>query len=276
MTTVPTINLRDRRTIPQLGFGIWQVPNDDAPKVVGEAFKVGYRAIDGAQAYENEQGLGKAIAESGLSREEIFITTKLWNDSQGYDNALKAFDESLSKLGLDYVDLYLIHWPSPHRDLYEESWKALIKLKQEGRAKSIGVSNFHADHLTRIIDATGEVPTVNQIELHPKFQQKALREFHAKHNIATESWSPLGQGKLLEDATITAIGEKYGKTPAQVILRWHLDNDLIVIPKSVTPSRIASNFEVFDFKLDADDKSKLDAMDDPAGRVGPDPDTATF
>jgi 2,5-diketo-D-gluconate reductase A len=276
MTTVPTVALNDGNTIPQLGFGLWQVPNEGAQAAVTEAFKVGYRSIDSAKIYENEKGLGDAIAASPIPRNELFITTKLWNDDQGFDNTLKAFDASLERLGLDYVDLYLIHWPSPHRGLYAESWKAFVQIKQEGRARSVGVSNFTVANLQRILDETGETPALNQIELHPRFQQKELRAFHAQHNIATESWSPLGQGKLLQDPTITAIAAKYGKSPAQVILRWHLDNGLITIPKSVTPARIAENFAVFDFTLDSEDQEKIATLDDPDGRIGSNPDTATF
>ena len=276
MTTIPTTGLHDGRAIPQLGFGIWQVPDEGAQAAVTEAFTVGYRSIDSAKIYGNEKGLGDAIAASDLPREELFITTKLWNEDQGYDNALRAFDESLNRLGLDHVDLYLIHWPSPHRGLYRESWKALVRIKEEGRARSIGVSNFTTTHLQEIIDDTGEVPVLNQIELHPRFQQHELRAFHAKHHIATESWSPLGQGKLLQDPTLASLAEKYNKTPAQVILRWHLDNGLIAIPKSVTPSRIAENFQVFDFTLDDNDLEKIAALDDPNGRIGSNPDTATF
>ena len=274
--TVPTIDLNDGHAIPQLGFGLWQVPDEDAQAVVAEAFRVGYRLIDSAKIYENEKGLGEAVAASGIARDELFITTKLWNDDQGFDNALRAFDASLERLALDYVDLYLIHWPSPHRGLYVETWKALVRIKQEGRARSVGVSNFTPAHLQRILDDTGQVPVLNQIELHPRFQQKELRAFHAQHNIATESWSPLGKGKLLDDPTITKIARKHGKTAAQVVLRWHLDNGLITIPKSVTPSRIQENFQVFDFRLEQDDLEKMASLDDPAGRIGADPDTATF
>jgi 2,5-diketo-D-gluconate reductase A len=276
MTTVPTIALNDGHAIPQLGYGLWQVPNDEAQAAVAEALKVGYRSIDSAKIYENEKGLGDALAASDIPREELFITTKLWNDDQGFDNALRAFDASLERLRLDYVDLYLIHWPSPHRGLYAESWKALVRIKQEGRARSVGVSNFTAAHLQRILDETGETPVLNQIELHPRFQQAELRAVHARHNIATESWSPLGQGKLLDEPTLATIANKYGKTPAQVVLRWHLDLGLITIPKSVTPSRIAENFDIFDFTLDHDDMEKIAALDDPGGRIGSDPDTATF
>ncbi len=274
--TVPAVPLNDGHTIPQIGFGVWQIPNEGAQAAVSEAFRVGYRSVDSAMIYGNEEGLGEAIAASGIPREELFITTKLWNDDQGYDSALRAFDASLERLRLDHVDLYLIHWPSPHRGLYVESWKALIQIKRNGRARSVGVSNFTAAHLERIIGETGEAPALNQVELHPRFQQRALREFHARHNIATESWSPLGQGRLLDDPAIAAIAAKHGKTPAQVILRWHLDSDLIAIPKSATPSRIRENFDVFGFTLNPDDQESIAALDDPAGRIGSDPDKATF
>ncbi|MES2459704.1 MAG: aldo/keto reductase [Armatimonadota bacterium] len=276
MTTVPTIALNDGQAIPQLGYGLWQVPNDEAHAAVTEALKVGYRSIDSAKIYENEKGLGDALAQSDIPRDQLFITTKLWNEDQGFDNALRAFDASLERLRLDYVDLYLIHWPSAHRGLYAESWKALVRIKEEGRARSVGVSNFTTAHLQQIIDDTGVTPALNQIELHPRFQQTELRAFHARHGIATESWSPLGQGKLLDDPTLTTIAQKYDKTPAQVVLRWHLDNGLITIPKSVTPSRIAENFQVFDFALDHDDLEKIATLDSSSGRIGSDPDTATF
>jgi 2,5-diketo-D-gluconate reductase A len=274
MSTHPTINLNDGSVIPQLGFGVWQVPNEDAAKVVGTAISTGYRSIDTAAIYGNEIGVGKAIAASPVSRGELFITTKLWNDQ--HTNARSALNESLGRLGLDQVDLYLIHWPKPRQNAYVEAWKALVKLKEEGRAKSVGVSNFTVSHLKRIIDETGVAPSVNQIELHPRFQQKELVAYHAEHGITTESWSPLGQGTLLEDPTLKALAQKHGRTPAQVVIRWHLDRGYIVIPKSVTPSRIRENFEVFDFSLDADDLAKIAALDRKDGRVGPDPDTANF
>jgi 2,5-diketo-D-gluconate reductase A len=241
-----------------------------------EAFRVGYRSIDSAMIYENEKGLGEAIHKSKIARKELFITTKLWNDDQGYDSTLAAFEESMNQLDLDVLDLYLIHWPSPHRSKYVESWKALIELQKLGKVKSIGVSNFTIENLKRIIDDTGVVPAVNQIELHPRFQQKELRAFHQTHQIATESWSPLGQGKLLSDPTLQTIAKKYGKSTAQIIIRWHLDNGLIVIPKSVTPSRIRENFEVFNFKLNGDDLAQIEKLDANAGRIGPDPATAAF
>jgi 2,5-diketo-D-gluconate reductase A len=275
-TPVPNIKLNDGQLIPQLGFGVWQVPSDVTAKVVGEAIAAGYRSIDTAAVYENEQGVGAAIKQSPVAREQLFITTKLWNSRHGYDEALRSFDKSLSRLGLDYIDLFLIHWPVPRQDRYVEAWRALVELQRQGRVKAIGVSNFNIEHLQRIIDASGVVPVLNQVELHPRFQQLALRQFHAQHSIATEAWSPLGQGQLLQDATISAIAKKHGRSAAQIILRWHLDSGLIAIPKSVTPARIRENFALFDFHLDADDMQKLKALDSTDGRIGPDPETADF
>jgi 2,5-diketo-D-gluconate reductase A len=271
MPTTPTIRLNDNRTMPQLGYGVWRVSNDEAATSVGEALKAGYRSIDTASIYENEEGVGKAIAATDVPRDELFITTKLWNNSHNPDAALKAFDESLARLRLDYVDLYLIHWPVAGSEAYVDAWRTLIRLREEGRAKSIGVSNFNIPHLQRIIAETGVTPAVNQIEVHPRFQQRELREFHVANGIATESWGPLGQGSLVNNEELATIGRKYGKTPAQVILRWHLDHGLIAIPKSVTPSRIRENLDVFDFKLDAEDMRVIERMDDKSGRVGPDP-----
>ncbi len=274
MFTQPNITLNDGNVIPQLGFGVWQVPSSDTAEVAGTAISTGYRSIDTAAIYGNELGVGTAIAANSLRRTELFITTKLWNDR--HTTAHRAFDESLKRLKLDYLDLYLIHWPKPRQNAYIEAWKALVKLKEEEKAKSIGVSNFTVSHLKRIVDATGVVPSVNQIELHPGFQQKELTAYHAEHGIITESWSPLGQGTLLENASLKALGQKHGKTPAQVIVRWHLDRGYIVIPKSVTPSRIRENFDVFDFSLDADDLAKIAALDRKDGRIGLDPQTADF
>ncbi|QDK38042.1 aldo/keto reductase [Bdellovibrio sp. NC01] len=276
MSNVPSLKLNDGKTIPQLGFGLWQVPDAEAETAVLEAIKVGYRSIDGAAIYRNEDGLGRAIQNSSVKREELFITTKLWNENQGYDSTLSAFEQSMKKLKLDYLDMYLIHWPSPHRGLFVDTWKALIQLRKEGRVKTIGVSNFTIDNLKKIIAETGEVPAVNQIELHPNFQQKELRKFHAEKGIATESWSPLGQGKILQDATLSEIAAKHGKSVAQIILRWHLQSGLIVIPKSVTPSRIKENFDVFGFTLDNSDMEKIAKMDSAEGRIGPNPETAAF
>lgn len=274
--TIPTLTLNDGRTIPQLGLGVWRTPADVTAAVVRTAIEAGYRSIDTASAYRNEAGVGQGVRESGVPRDQIFVTTKLWNDDQGFDATLKAFDKSLSRLGVDKVDLYLIHWPAPSKGLYLDSWRALVRLREEGRAASVGVSNFKVEHLEKIIGETGVVPAVNQIELHPRFQQRTLREFHAAKGIATESWSPLGQGRVLDDPAIAAIAARHGKTPAQVVIRWHLDLGLIVIPKSVTPSRIVENFDVADFRLDAEDLAAIAALDDAAGRIGPDPATANF
>jgi 2,5-diketo-D-gluconate reductase A len=273
MTSAPTLPFHDGRSIPQLGFGVWQVPNEEAASVVSEAIRVGYRSIDTAAIYGNEEGVGTAIHQASVPREELFITTKLWNTNQGYDETLRAFDESLRKLRLDYVDLYLIHWPCPMRDAYVETWRAFLKLKEDGRAKSIGVSNFTVSNLQRIIDETGEKPVINQIELHPRFQQKVLRDFHAEHGILTESWSPLGRGALFDNGSLTTLARKYGKSVAQIILRWHLDSGLVVIPKSVTPGRIRENFDVLDFRLEPEDMGMIAALDDKHGRVGAEPDS---
>ena len=237
MTQVPNLTLNTGAQIPQLGFGVFQVPPDEVVEPVRTAIEAGYRSIDTAAAYGNEEGVGKAIAESGVRREDLFVTTKLWNDRQGYDSTLQAFDESMTKLGLDYLDLYLIHWPAAGQDKYVETWRAFEKLHNEGRIKSIGVSNFQIPHLRRLFEETDVVPAINQIELHPNLQQADLRAFHREHGILTEAWSPIGQGKgLLEDATLASLAEKYGKSPAQIVLRWHVQLGNVVIPKSATPS----------------------------------------
>ena len=272
MTVQPHIALNDGRSIPQLGFGTWQIPDADAASIVGKAIATGYRAIDTAAAYENETGVGRGLEGAGVPRSEMFVTTKLGNSRHGYDQAMAAASESLERLRLQSLDLYLIHWPIPRKDLYLETWRAFIDLKASGKVGSIGVSNFAIPHLQRIIDETGMAPAVNQIELHPRFQQRELRDFHARHGIATQSWSPLGQGKLLDDPAIARLAQTYGKTPAQIVLRWHLDSGLIVIPKSVTPSRIEANFAVFDFRLSDSDLDAMAALDDQSGRIGPDPD----
>ncbi|MGC0362614.1 2,5-diketo-D-gluconate reductase A [Rhodococcus sp. 27YEA15] len=271
VTSVPTIVLNDGKAIPALGFGVFQVPDDETQAAVSSALKAGYRSIDTAKIYGNEVGVGRAVAESGIAREDLYITTKLWNAEQGYDSTLAAFDASLDKLGLDYLDLYLIHWPVPSQDLYVDTFKAFQKLKADGRVRSIGVSNFTIDHLQRVIDETGEVPALNQIELHPRFTQTELRAFHTEKGIATEAWSPLGQGAVLGDPVITAIADAHGVTDAQVVLRWHLQIGNVVIPKSVTPERIAANFDIFGFELTPDEINAIGALDDTDGRIGPDP-----
>ncbi|WP_405463686.1 aldo/keto reductase [Streptomyces griseoaurantiacus] len=268
---VPPIILNNGVEMPQLGFGVWQVADDEAERAVSTALEAGYRSIDTAAIYGNEEGTGRAIASSGLPREELFVTTKLWNADQGHDSTLRAFDTSLKKLGLEYVDLYLIHWPMPDRGTFVDTYKAFEKLYEEGRAKAIGVSNFLPEHLTTLLEATSVVPAVNQIELHPQLQQQTAREVHAEHGIATEAWSPLGSGKgLLDVPAIVAIARKHGRTPAQVVLRWHLQLGNVVIPKSVTPSRIKENFDVFDFSLDEEDLGAISALDED-GRLGSNP-----
>ncbi len=276
MTEQTHLTFNDGHVIPQIGLGVWQTPNDTAVEAVKTALQAGYRHIDTAAAYRNEKGVGEGVKASGLSREDVFVTTKLWNDNQGYDETLVAAEKSLGRLGLDHLDLYLIHWPAPRKDLYVQTWKAFVRLKEEGRVKSIGVSNFAAVHLDRIIGETGVAPAINQIELHPRFQQTALREANAARGVLTQSWSPLGQGQLLADPVIGSIASKHGKTPAQVIIRWHIDSGLVVIPKSVTPERIVQNFGVFDFQLDDADKAAIAGLDSADGRIGPDPLTADF
>ncbi|WCH95411.1 aldo/keto reductase [Streptomyces moderatus] len=268
---VPPIILNNGVEMPQLGFGVWQVPDDEATRAVGTALEAGYRSIDTAAIYGNEAGTGRAIAASGVPREDIFVTTKLWNGDQGYDSTLRAFDTSLEKLGLEYVDLYLIHWPAPSRDKYVDTYKAFEKLHADGRIRAIGVSNFLPEHLERLFGETSVVPAVNQIELHPHLQQHTSRALHAERGIATEAWSPLGSGKgLLEVPAIVAIAQKHGRTPAQVVLRWHLQIGNVVIPKSVTPSRIKENIEVFDFSLDDEDLAAISALNEDR-RIGSDP-----
>lgn len=271
MMGVSTRKLNSGAEMPVIGLGVWQVADEEAADVVATAIGAGYTSIDTAAIYGNERGVGEGIRRAGSPRESLFVTTKVWNDRQGYDATLKAFDKSLSRLGLDYVDLYLIHWPAPRQDLYLDTWKALEKLNAEGRARSIGVSNFQIPHLERLFDHSGIRPAVNQIELHPSLQQAELRAFHAAHGIATEAWSPLQRGAVNRPEIVT-IAAKHGRTPAQAILRWHVQLGNIAIPKSVTPSRIRENIAVFDFELDAADMAAIERLE--AGRrTGPDPDT---
>ena len=267
------LTLNNAIELPALGLGVFQTPPDETRDAVRAALATGYRLIDTAAAYQNEEGVGKAIADSGVARDDLFITTKLWNADQGYDEALRAFDVSVGKLGIDTVDLYLIHWPLPKRDRYVDTWKAFEKLYADGRARAIGVSNFTQRHLNRLFDETGVVPAINQIELHPKLPQEEMRAFHAAHGIATEAWSPIGQGQgLLEDPTLRSIADAVGKTPAQVVLRWHMQLGNVAIPKSVTPDRIQQNIEVFDFELSDADMGAITALGS-GERVGPDPET---
>ena len=270
------ITLNDGAAIPQLGLGVWQVDPAITAEVVGWGIEAGYRLIDTAEGYGNEEGVGQAIRTAAVPRSELFITSKLRNGGHQRDAALRSFDDTMRKLGIEQLDMFLIHWPIPSRDRYVEAWKTLIELRDAGRIRSIGVSNFNLDHLERIIGETGVTPAVNQIELHPRFQQRDKREFHASHDIRIESWSPLGSGRLLKDPTIGGIARKHGKSAAQTIIRWHLQEGLIVIPKSIHKERIAANFEVFDFELDAEDLETIKGMDSPDGRIGSNPATAAF
>jgi 2,5-diketo-D-gluconate reductase A len=269
---IPNITLNDGETIPQLGFGVFQVPPEDTAEVATRALLAGYRHIDTAAAYGNEAGVGQALHAAGLERDEVFITTKCPNDDHGYEQAMRALKGSLDHLEMEHVDLYLIHWPVPAHDKYVETWKAFIDLQAQGLVRSIGVSNFEPEHLERLISETGVTPAVNQIELHPRLQQTGLRHELAELGIATEAWSPLAQGGVLDDPEITGIAEAHEKTPAQAVIRWHLQLGNIVIPKSVTPERIIENLEVFDFHLSEAEMASIDALD--AGeRTGPDPNT---
>jgi 2,5-diketo-D-gluconate reductase A len=274
-----SVLLNDGNSIPAIGLGVWQTPAAETEQAVAAALATGYRHIDTAAAYGNEAEVGRAIAGSAISREDVFIVTKLANAQHGHDKTLRAFDASMKRLGLgqpdDYLDLYLVHWPMPGTNLYVDSFKAFANLRDQGRIRSIGVSNFNSEHLQILIDATGIVPTVNQIELHPLFPQRELRELHARLGIATEAWSPLGQGSLLADPTITALADAHGRTPAQILIRWHVQLGNIVIPKSVNPERIASNFDVFDFGLSEQDMASISALED-GTRLGPDPRTFNF
>lgn len=270
-TTVPAVALNDGTTIPQIGFGTWQVAPEDAEAATREAFAVGYRHVDTAAVYANEAEVGLAIAGSGLARDEIYVTTKCWNPDHGYDEAMRAFDKSMGKLGIEQLDLYLIHWQCVQFGKYLDTWRALIALRDAGRVRSIGVSNFKEPALREIIDATGVVPAINQIELHPWVPQRDILAVHAEFGIATESWSPLASGQLIDDPLLGQIAAKHGKSTAQVMIRWHLQLGLIVLPKSVTPSRIAENIDVFDFELDAQDMAAIATLES-GRRTGPDPD----
>lgn len=267
-----TIQLSDAHRIPQVGLGVWQASNEDARAAVRVALQEGYRHVDTASIYGNEEGVGEGLRDAGTPREQVFLTTKIWNDAHGFDSATAALEASLKRLKVDYVDLLLIHWPAPSQNNYVEAWRAFIEAQRAGKARSIGVSNFNQDHLRRLIDDTGVAPALNQIELHPFMQQTELRQIHQEMGIATQSWSPLGQGTALTNPVILDIARKHDRTAAQVIIRWHLELGLIAIPKSITPSRIQENFNVFDFALDAADLIAIAALDS-GGRLGPDPST---
>lgn len=279
MSTVPTIELNDGNTIPQLGFGVFQIPPDDTADAVKTALDIGYRHIDTAEMYQNEKGVGDGIRNSGLDRSEVFITSKLNNGFHKPDDARRAFDDTLSALGFDYVDLFLIHWPLPtlYGGDYVSTWKTLEEFKKDGRARSIGVSNFQVEHLKRLAQETETVPAVNQIEVHPYFVNNEVRVYGQQHGIETEAWSPIAQGKVLDDPVITRIAEATGKSPAQVVLRWHIQRGDIVFPKSVTPQRIKDNFALFDFELGQDDVDAITTLDQgDSGRIGPNPDTFDY
>ena len=269
---VPLIGLNDGNSIPQLGFGVWQVSSEEVVPAIAEAIRAGYRAIDTAQGYDNEEGVGRAIREAEVDREDLFITSKIRTKSMGADTR-KGIEESLKKLRLDYLDMFLIHWPIPAHNNYVDTWRAFIEAKEEGLIRSIGVSNMLPEHLGRIIDETGVSPVINQIETHPYFQQRDVRQFHFQNRIQMESYSPLGSGGVLDDPVIAELGRKYGKSPAQVIIRWHLQEGLVVIPKSVTPERIRDNLDVFQFELDDTDMARIAELDRPDGKTGSDPAT---
>lgn len=270
MTTVPNLTFHDGQTMPQLGFGIWQVPADAAADAVESALNTGYRMIDGAYLYLNEEGLGEGLRRSGVPRDEVFVTTKVWNNEQGRDKARASVERSLKTIGVEKLDLVLIHWPVPSQDLYVETWKAFVEMRNEGLMTSIGVSNFNADHLERIIGETGEVPVLNQIELNPELQQPDMRAVNASHGIVTQAWTPLGNGRSFEQDALTNAAARTGKSPAQVVLRWHVQLGHAVIPRSVKPARQAENLDVFDFELTDDEMAAIAGLD--VGlRTGPDP-----
>lgn len=271
MTQQPLIELNDGNTIPQIGLGVWRLDDADAPGLVAEAIAAGYRHIDTAQAYGNEAGVGRAVREAEIARQDLFITSKLRTGDQGYDSAMRSFDESMERLGLDVLDLFLIHWPAAMHGLYVDTWKAFVALQKEGRVRSIGVSNFLPEYIETLAQETGVLPAVNQIELHPYYQQRDVRAFHTQNAVAIQSYSPLGSGAVLGDAEIAAIGAEHGKSVAQVIVRWHLQQGLIVLPKSATPSRVRENIDVFDFELSPDEMARIGALDSPDGKTLPRP-----
>ena len=270
MTQVPHLTFHDGRSIPQFGLGIWQVDANDAARVVSEAIGLGYRLIDGAAAYRNEEGLGEGIRQSGVSRDELFVTSKVWNDMQGYDKTRQSVEASLKRTGLDRLDLMLIHWPAPMNDLYVETWKALIAAKADGQVTSIGVSTFEEEHLDRLIDQTGEVPVLNQIEVNPEMQQPAMRAADESRGIITQSWTPLGQGRSFEAEAIARIAEREGVSPVQVVLRWHIEIGNAVISRSTSKEHLAENLDIFGFRLTPEDMAEIEKLD-ADDRTGPNP-----
>jgi diketogulonate reductase-like aldo/keto reductase len=275
MTMSPNLTLNNGVEIPQLGYGVFKIPPDDTRKVVLAALDAGYRHVDTARLYRNETGVGEAVRESGLDRDEVFVTSKVWNDDHGYDSALRAFDATVDRLGFDVLDLYLIHWPVPTKDLYVETWTALERLYADGRVRAIGVSNFQPEHLRRLLDKCDVVPVVNQVELHPYLQQADLRRTHDELGVVTEAWAPIARGgELLQDDVVAGLADKHGRTPAQVVLRWHVQLGNVVIPKSVTPARIRENLDVFGFELDEDDMAAIADLDR-GGRTGAHPDSVS-
>ncbi|WP_436529653.1 aldo/keto reductase [Actinoplanes sp. HUAS TT8] len=271
MPAIPTIELNNGIAMPQVGYGVFQIPEAETTEAVTNALEAGYRSIDTAAAYGNETGVGAALKASGIARDELFITTKLWNSDQGYDSTLRAFDASLGRLGLDHLDLYLIHWPTPKHEKYLDTWRALEKILESGQVRAIGVSNFLPEHLRAVAGLGGTVPAVNQIEVHPALQQRDAQEANRALGVVTEAWSPLAQAGVLDDPAVTGIAAALGRTPAQVVLRWHLQQGRVIIPKSVTPSRIRENLDLFDFELSADQLAAIDGLESD-GRTGPHPD----
>jgi 2,5-diketo-D-gluconate reductase A len=273
MSSVPNLVLNNGVEIPQLGFGVFKVPADETKQAVSTALEAGYRHIDTARLYGNEAAVGEAVRESGLMRDEVFVTSKVWNKDQGFDSTLRGFDASMEQLGFDVLDLYLIHWPLPAKDLYVDTWRAMEQLYKDGRIRAIGVSNFHPDHLRRLLDKSDVVPVINQVELHPYLQQSEVRKANEELGVLTEAWAPIARGgELLEDPVITGLADKHARTPAQVVLRWHIELGNVVIPKSVTPSRVQENIDIFGFSLDEEDMAAV-AQLDRGQRTGPDPDT---
>ena len=271
ITPAPRLSLDDGATVPQLGFGLYKVPAADAARLCREAIGIGYRHLDTAAFYGNEEGVGEAVREASVPREELFVTSKVWKDDNGYDTTLRAFDASMARLGLATLDLYMIHWPVPSTDRYVDTWRALIRLQAEGRVRSIGVANFHAHHIERVVADTGVTPVVNQVELHPWLPQRELRGFDEDRGIRTEAWSPLARGRILATPLLDDLAAKHGRTPAQIVLRWHIELGNIVIPKASSPDRLRENLDVFDFALDADDLDAIASLES-GKRTGRDPD----